>query len=70
MIIKVEKKICMTKLGLLSINDFLKKLVKDRELCYLQHPRVGKLKSRKLKNIKKLDRERKGLWVVVNKKMN
>jgi hypothetical protein len=44
--------------------------VKDRELCYLQHPRVGKLKSRKLKNIKKLDRERKGLWVVVNKKMN
>jgi len=70
MIIRVEKKICMTKLGLLSVNDLKKKLVKDREVCYLQQPRAEKLKSRKLNNIKKLDRERKGLWVVVDKKMN
>ncbi len=53
MIIKVEKKICMTRLGLLSVNDLRKELMKDREVCYLQQLGVKTLKSRKLKNIKK-----------------
>ncbi len=51
----------MTRLRLPLVNELRKTLVKDNEVYYLQQPREGKLKTRKLKNIKKPKIKRKGL---------
>ncbi len=53
MIIDVERRRCMTRLRLPLVNELRKTLVENNEVCYLQQPGEGKLKTRKLKNIKK-----------------